>query len=273
MLVGDRQPNVYIVGSTPVPEESYIRKFAKCDDKKSVITQLATELSNPAEIEKAAKLLMAQREVLDTINTLKQRGVHVSYCQVDSTEDQEVRSFVREAVDHNSTIDILMYGAGITIDRRFADVNPEDVNRTTSVKAGGLHTYLSCFDEFSRSPRLVVAFGSVAASAGNPGQSAYSIANDAMEGILSKWSERHPKSHTVTINWGPWARDSTHPGLVTPELSRVFKQRGLTPLAPDDAARAFLTELAWGDSEIHSVTLVPDGWNTGRRSAFEKGSR
>lgn len=266
MLVGDRQPRIYIVGSTPSPEESYLQKFAKCGDKKTVIAQLAAELPNPAEIERAARKLLAQREVLETTSTLKQRGALVSYHQIDSTEDSAVRSFVREIVVDNNTIDVFIYGAGITIDRRFGEVTPEDVHRTTNVKAGGLNTYLSCFDEYSRAPRVVVAFGSVAASAGNPGQSAYSIANDAMEGILSKWSERHPESHTVTINWGPWARDSTHPGLVTPELDRIFTERGLNPLAPEDAARAFLTELAWSDSDVHSVTLVPDGWSVGRSS-------
>ena len=261
MLAGDRSPRVYLTGSTPPPRESFLRQFDECKEKTALIAQLASKSSSPSEIERTARQILAQREILETEKVLRQSGARVSYHQVDSTSADSIGDFVRDVGKREAAVDIFVYGAGMTIDRRFGEVTCDDVRRVMSVKVGGLDTYLSYFDNFSRVPEVAVAFGSVAASAGNPGQSAYSIANDAMEGVLWKWSECHAGSRAVTINWGPWARDLTHPGMVTPGLDRAFAQRGLDLLSPEQAVRAFLTELAWGISDVNSVTLVPETWS------------
>ena len=63
------------------------------------------------------------------------------------------------------------------------------------------------------------------------------------------------------MHWGPWAPDGTHPGMVTPELSREYGRRGLGMIDPRRGALAVLHELAWGDPELRSVVytgLVPD---------------
>lgn len=273
LLVGDRCPKVWLVGSTPPPDELYLQEFDDCHDKRQIIAKLASSSfsSTPNGIERDAQRVMAQREILVSQKSLSEHGATVRYRQVDSTEEQSVRSFLRNVVDADGGVDILLYGAGITNDCRFEDVTCERIDQTMKIKVEGLLSYLSCLETFTHPPRLVVAFGSVAASAGNPGQSAYSIANDAMEGVLSEWKSSHHDSRVVTINWGPWEPHPVHPGMVTPSLGKVFARRGLDMLVPKEAARAFLTELAWGTSGVSSVTLVPEKWSAQYHSEHVSG--
>ena len=56
----------------------------------------------------------------------------------------------------------------------------------------------------------------------------------------------------VTIAWGPWAGG----GMVTPELQREYKRRGMGLIQPDDGVQCLLDELRSGSPDDAEVVVM-----------------
>ena len=115
-------------------------------------------------------------------------------------------------------------------------------------KVGGL---LAILQHTAHDPlKAVVAFSSVAGRFGNVGQVDYAMANEAMTRILTGVKAKRPQLVVKSLHWGPWEG-----GMVTPELKAAFASRGVTVIARDDGARAFVAELSTAASDDVEVVL------------------
>jgi hypothetical protein len=98
---------------------------------------------------------------------------------------------------------------------------------------------------------LLVMFSSVAARAGNPGQSDYALSNELLNRVAA--AERVRRNGTCTVRsfgWGPWDG-----GMVTPALRAHFTARGVSLITLDGGARAFVDDLRAGPTGHTELVL------------------
>jgi hypothetical protein len=128
----------------------------------------------------------------------------------------------------------------VLADKAIAEKTDDQFDRVFDTKVRGLAALL---DATRADPlELLCVFSSVAARAGNPGQSDYALSNETLNRVAA--AERRRRGGTCivrAIDWGPWEG-----GMVTPQLRAHFESRGV-PLIPLAAgAQAFVDELRTG---------------------------
>ena len=143
----------------------------------------------------------------------------------------------------------IVHGAGVLADKRLADKTVEQFDRVFGTKVDGLRALL---DATASDPlTMICLFSSVAARAGNPGQSDYAMANEVLNKIGAREYRRRGGACLVkSINWGPWEG-----GMVTPALAAEFAKRGVALIPVATGARMFCEELETAPSSDVEVVI------------------
>jgi NADP-dependent 3-hydroxy acid dehydrogenase YdfG len=222
-----------LLGRTALSEEP--RWAADVPDdglKAAVIThwdQDTTQPRTPRRVEARYRSLLAQREVRATLAAVTATGAKVTYIAADIADPVAVRSAL--AADA-CRVTALVHGAGALADGLIVNKTPQALRTVFAPKLLGLRHVL---DTLADAPlRHLVLFTSVAGLMGNPGQSDYAAANEALCRIAAARKHRDLREHAVAVDWGAWDA-----GMVTPEVRELFAARGVRLLAPDEGARAF----------------------------------
>ncbi|WEO98743.1 type I polyketide synthase [Streptomyces sp. FXJ1.172] len=213
----------------------------------------------PAEINRAAELTLAQREITTTLAELGALGSEARYRAVDFRERDAVLQAVKEIHAEHGRLDGVVFAAGVIEDRLIADKTPESFQRVYGTKTAGAAALFAALDDLPAAPAFTVLFGSIAAVLGNRGQADYAAANDALEALGADWAAR-TGHRALTVHWGPWAPSGTHTGMVGEELGREYARRGVGLIDPDEGTAALLRELAWGDPAARAVVHTASGW-------------
>jgi enediyne polyketide synthase len=84
---------------------------------------------------------------------------------------------------------------------------------------------------------LVLAFGSIIARMGLPGEAHYAVANDWLAELVDGWHRDHPHCRCLTLEWSVWAGVG-----MGQRLGRVdaLAQQGVTPIPIDEGIRRML---------------------------------
>ncbi|SDD93341.1 Acyl transferase domain-containing protein [Actinokineospora iranica] len=215
--------------------------------------------TGPAAIDRAARDILARREVNATLAGLRRLGSEANLHALDVRDPDAVRRLVKQIHAEHGRIDAVVHAAGVIEDKLIAEKDPESFRRVFATKVDGLAALLAGLDDVSAAPRFVVSFGSIAAALGNRGQADYAAANDALDVLGAAWSKR-TGHRALTVHWGPWAPDEQHGGMVSVELGRSYAERGVKLISPADGVAALLSELAWGSPEVRSVVYTASGW-------------
>nr|WSY50792.1 SDR family oxidoreductase [Streptomyces sp. NBC_00886] len=213
----------------------------------------------PAEINRTAELLLAQREITATLDELAALGSQARYHSVDFREPDAALQAVKEIHAEHGRLDGVVYAAGVIEDRLIAEKTTESFQRVYGTKTHGAETLLSALEELPNGPAFAVLFGSISAVLGNRGQVDYAAANDALQSLGTAWAAR-TGHRALTVHWGPWAPTGGHHGMVTPELGREYARRGISLIDPEEGTAALLRELAWGDESAGAVVYTASGW-------------
>ncbi|WP_229787333.1 type I polyketide synthase [Actinokineospora fastidiosa] len=244
-----------LAGRTSPPTEPEDAETAAAQDLPALRGVLARRGGTPAEADRAARAILARREVAATLAELRAKGATAVHRKVDAGDAHAVRRLVKQVHAEHGRIDGVVYAAGVIEDRLIADKDPESFRRVYATKVDGMAALLGGLDDAAVAPRFVVAFGSIAAVLGNRGQADYAAANSAVDTLTAQWSRR-TGHRALTVHWGPWAPSAG--GMVTPELSRVYAERGIELIDPDAGVAALLAEIASGTA--HSVLYAGEGW-------------
>ena len=181
--------------------------------------------------------MLAAREIRDTLGAIEETGASVRYLPVDVRDTGAVAEAVAQARRSWGPVTGVVHGAGMLADSLIADKTDEQFRQVLTTKVDGLRALL---DATAEDPLdLLCAFSSIAAYAGNPGQSDYAMANEVLNQVLSAEQARRPGCLVRSIAWGPWQG-----GMVTPGIAERFRRRGVPLIDPQAGARAFLAELA-----------------------------
>ncbi|MGW7008428.1 SDR family oxidoreductase [Streptomyces sp. NPDC054933] len=217
---------IELLGRTPEPGGPEDPVTADARDPASLRAVLAAQgHRTPAEIQREASRILAQREVAATLDELRSLGSQVRYRSVDFRETDAVLQAVKEIHAEHGRLDGVVYGAGIIDDRLIEEKSAESFKRVFGTKVDGASALLDALEELPVRPALLVLFGSISAVLGNPGQADYAAANDALETLGLRWAAR-TGHRALTVHWGPWAPTGAHAGMVTSELAREFARGG-----------------------------------------------
>ncbi|MFD8194856.1 SDR family NAD(P)-dependent oxidoreductase [Streptomyces wuyuanensis] len=253
---------VELLGRTPAPAGPEEPSTAAAGDRAALRRVLAAQggYGSPAEIDRAAELLLAQREISATLAALEAAGSRVRYRSVDCRDSAAVLQAVKEIHADHGRLDGVVHAAGVIDDRLIADKSAESFERVYGTKVAGAASLLSALGELpDGGPQFVVLFGSVSAVFGNRGQADYAAANDALETLGAQWRARTGR-RALTVHWGPWAPGGLHAGMVGPELAREYARRGIALIDPEEGPLALLRELAWGDPVTGAVVHTASEW-------------
>ncbi|MGC4893661.1 SDR family NAD(P)-dependent oxidoreductase [Micromonospora sp. DT31] len=237
--------SLLLLGRTPLADEPAWAEGVPLEQLKGAIARaLKADRAKvtPKDVERRFQELKAQREIRRTLTEASAGGSRVTYLPADVTDPDTLRTVLAE---HRDRITGLVHGAGVLADQLIVDKRPEDIDRVLGTKLTGLASLLAALD--TDRLRHVVLFSSVAGFFGNRGQSDYAMANEALNRIASRLRGARPDARITSINWGAWAG-----GMVTPELARLFTERGVDLIPLETGVRMFTEQF----SAAHSADLV-----------------
>jgi NAD(P)-dependent dehydrogenase (short-subunit alcohol dehydrogenase family) len=259
-LAGAARCRLELLGRTPAPDGPEDADTAAARTPQELRAALAARGGlKPAGIQRAAGLLLAQREIRATVEELTALGSRVRYRSVDFRETDAVRQAVKEIHAEHGRLDGVVHAAGVIEDRLIAEKTAESFQRVYGTKATGAHALLTALEELPALPAFTVLFGSVSAVLGNRGQVDYAAANDALETLGAAFAAR-TGHRALTVHWGPWAPAAGHGGMVGAELAREYARRGIRLIDPEEGTAALLRELAWGEESATAVVYTASGW-------------
>lgn len=249
-----------LVGRTPLADGPEDPRLASARDLAELRAALAaTGGRSAADVDRAARDVLARREVAATVRELTELGGEVRYHVLDARHADAVHNLLATIHDTHGRIDGVVHAAGVIEDKLVADKDPESFNRVFATKVDAAHAILAALDKLACAPRFVVLYGSISACYGNRGQSDYAAANDALESLGQRWAAA-TGNRCLTVHWGPWAPTRAHGGMVSAELARDYARRGIGLIDPQQGALALLQELAQGDPGLTSVVYTASEW-------------
>ena len=222
------------------------------------------EKPTPVAVNNFIKPILANREITQTLQAIHNAGAVAQYISVDVTNIQSVKDAVSPITDLWGDITGLIHGAGVLADKFIEQKTLTDLEAVYSTKIDGLLSMLACVEQDKI--KHLVMFSSAAGFYGNPGQSDYSIANDILNKTAFRFKVLNPDAQVISFNWGPWDG-----GMVTPELKRMFNDRGVYIIPLDAGAQLLVSELG-AESNRCAQILVGNDMGGEEKAIIEESS-
>ncbi|MDO9566209.1 MAG: SDR family NAD(P)-dependent oxidoreductase, partial [Candidatus Desulfaltia sp.] len=239
-LAKHAKPTVVLLGRSPYPSPEPKWLASAHDEaaiKKAIVkNELSKKDASPALLEKSFKKHLANREILKTMQKLKETGVTAIYYSVDVRDFQAVNSILNDVRSAYGPIKGIIHGAGILEDRLITDKSIEQFERVFDTKVKGLKAVLEATKQDNL--KYIVLFSSITARIGNKGQADYAMANEVLNKTAQQESINRPECKVISMNWGPWDG-----GMVSPALKREFERNSVKLIPTDSGAMCMLYEM------------------------------
>ncbi|WP_051327718.1 type I polyketide synthase [Desulfatirhabdium butyrativorans] len=240
-------PRLVLLGRSkePVAEPPWLAQVTELSRMRALIGQQPEYAGkNPKEIDRIARGWLANRQIAQTLDAIRQAGAQAIYRSVDVTDRDALSRVIREVEATWGPVTGLVHAAGVLADRLIAQKTAKEAQSVFAPKISGLRYLLDALS--GERLRWVALFSSVAGRMGNRGQADYAMANEAMNKIAHALALRHPGLRVVSLNWGPW-----NGGMVDGSLKNLFAKNGIPLIDREAGAAAFLAEISSGkDVEV-----------------------
>ena len=203
----------------------------------------------PKAIDRLVKDILASREIEQTLQTIEQNGSTAVYLTADITNTdfgEKLASITQEL----GQITGIIHGAGVLADKLIEHKTERDFERVYTTKVTGLQNLLNCVDP--KQLQHLILFSSAAGFYGNIGQAEYAIANEILNKFAYQFKRQYSQCKVVAFNWGPWEG-----GMVTPQLKKLFSQRGVEVIPVEVGTKIFVDEITKENSS--SVQVIVGG--------------
>ena len=251
------------------PEVAAVPEVLDIEDPGKLKSRLFQELSargdapTPRELQNLAWKIQSYLEIEKNLVRLRATGATIDYLSLDITDASSVESGLAAVQSKYGSITGLIHAAGVLHDGRIETKSQAELDSVLAPKLMGLLSILDT--EVSKSLRFVCLFSSVAGRFGNPGQADYAAANQILSHLAISRGGNDSSCRWIALDWG--ALDG---GMVTEEIARAFRARGIELLPLEDAANAFCNELLGIPTQQHEIILAPSSSPTlGVEDRFE----
>jgi acyl transferase domain-containing protein/NAD(P)-dependent dehydrogenase (short-subunit alcohol dehydrogenase family)/acyl carrier protein len=262
------RPTLILAGASPLPsgpEPADTAGIAEMPRLKAALTarlRASSTSVKPAAVEAALQRLLKDREIVQSVESLRRSGAKVEYHSVDVRNEAAFGELIDGIYREHGRLDVVVHGAGIIEDKLIRDKTPESFDRVLHTKADS--AFLLSRKLRSESLQCLLLMSSVTAAFGNRGQADYAAANGIMNGLSVILSAQWP-AHVVAMNWGPWASS----GMVSEEVRQQFLARGIQMVPLDGGAQAAIREIEAGPQSDPVVAMGEGPW---REAALPAGT-
>ncbi|WP_427901924.1 SDR family NAD(P)-dependent oxidoreductase [Motilimonas cestriensis] len=201
--------------------------------------QAIGEKATPASLKKMIQPILSQLEINAGLEAISAVGGLAEYVAADVTDTAAIARVVEQTKMTLGPITGLIHGAGVLADGFIENKKLSDFERVLNTKVAGLQALLAALDVASL--KHIALFSSAAGFYGNKGQADYAIANEILNKTALSLAQQHPQTRVLSFNWGPWDG-----GMVTPELKRMFEQRGVYVIPIAGGAQLFADQISCG---------------------------
>ena len=161
------------------------------------------------------------------------------YRSLDVTDRAAVDTAMARIRDEFGPVRGLLHAAGRNEPVLIPGLTPQALAAALAPKTAGFDHVLAAVDHADL--RVVVAFGSLIARIGLPGEAHYAIANEWLARRCAELAETEPGVRWLAVEWSAWSGTGMGVGLgVLDALTR----QGLTPVPPEEGAAWLLRLLA-----------------------------
>ena len=210
------------------------------DDKEKLRQRLLEEKKgkdiSPLEIETKLTEILRQKERQKNIERLEAAGAKVEYKVVDVRDEQKFSKLIQEIYEKHKRIDIVVHGAGIIDDKKFADKSESSFQKVFDTKVDGC--FLLSKHLQPRTLKYFILFSSISGYYGNQGQCDYAAANDILNRFACHLHQKWEQTRVISINWGPWSKV----GMAKELIERISRQK-ISAISPEIGRKFFMREL------------------------------
>lgn len=154
------------------------------------------------EIEKKARAVLAQRDMLKTMEGIRASGNRVYYYSCDVNDREGMKNVMARIQKEVGKITGVVHGAGIVSDSKIWNKDMKSFERVFGTKYKGLNNIMDNIDK--ESLKALVMFSSLSGYFGNDGQLDYVSGNEYMDKYAYYIRNKYPNCRAVAINWGAW---------------------------------------------------------------------
>lgn len=247
MALMEKAPcKVAILGRAAInPEHMDDEETAKILDLKEMKTLIARRFKAEgykgpfSTIEKKAKAILDQRDMLNTFSTLEKTGCTVRYYPCDVNNREKLSATVEQIRQELGEVRGIIHGAGLLADCKIWNKEMARFRAVLDTKYVGLNNILSCLNK--EQLKLVVSFSSVAGYFGNDGQMDYAAGNEFLAKFAYHFRKKYPNCKALTINWGAWDG-----GMMDYIYRKTLTEKGYVLIPLDVGANYFANEFLNG---------------------------
>lgn len=230
-----------------VDENNDDEETAKITDTKEMKILIAKRFKaqgkkvSPATVEKKAKAILAQRDMLKTFDKLRSTGNKLFYYSRDVNDRDGMKETIAKIEREVGKITGVVHGAGVVADSKIWHMDMNAFRRAFDPKYKGLNNIMDHIDK--ENLKLLVMFSSVSGYFGNDGQFNYVAGNEYMDKYAYYIRDRYPNCRALAINWGAW-----NGGMVNLDSMYVdaLKERGYILIPLEVGANYFANEFFMG---------------------------
>lgn len=145
----------------------------------------------------------ADPELAANLRRFESLGGDWRYLAADVRDREAVAAALATLQQACGPVTALLHGAGRNQPTRVVDLDETKIRATLAPKLDGLAHLLMALDP--ERLRLLMAFGSVIAETGLPGEADYGLANQWLARAVDRYGEAHPRCRCLTLEWSVWS--------------------------------------------------------------------
>jgi enediyne polyketide synthase len=195
--------------------------------------------------ESSARLVLLGRstpendpELATNLERMALAGIVFKYISADITDATAVRDAVKKAELEFGPATAILHGAARNEPQLLTNLSEQSFRETLAVKVQGARHLLAAIAP--EKLRLFVAFGSVIARSGLPGEADYALANEWLTRLVDDWKTAHPACRCLTVEWSIWSEIGM--GARLARNDRLVRG-GITPIPPQEGVASLLSLL------------------------------
>lgn len=178
-------------------------------------------------------------EVSENLARFRAAGIRFKYFQADVADKNAVRRAVGKAENELGKITAILHAAAKNEPQLIANLEEENLRRTIEIKLGGAKNLLGAVAP--ERLKLFIAFGSIIARTGFPGESAYGLANELLTDFTAGLQKQNPHCKCLAIEWSVWSEIGMGARMADLDL---LERQGITPIPLEKGVETFLQILS-----------------------------